>query len=209
MAVKLLDKKDWTKDGRKWIFYDWIHNLDGTRRKYKSKKYFTKKEALEAERDFMASYNTNADNNRNMTFKDLYTSYYQYQEDKVKEKTLKTYRDRKRFFKSLDNIKLKDFSIQHFELWRKEINQMSISTNYKNDLFKFFKALLNYGAKWYNFNFNSVYSKMINFTNPNEVKRKWNSILMKNSNNSYQSNKTSTIRLCLKHFTIVDFAVEN
>lgn len=171
MATKLLDKAEWTKDGRKWIFYDWIHNLDGTRRKYKSKKYFTKKEALETERDFMASYNTDADNNRNMTFKNLYTSYYQYQEDKVKETTLKTYRDRKRFFESLDNIKLKDFSIQHFELWRKEINQMSISTNYKNHLFKFFKALLNYGAKWYNFNFNSVYSKMINFTNPNEVQK--------------------------------------
>lgn len=28
MAVKLLDKKDWTKDGRKWVFYDYVKNLD-------------------------------------------------------------------------------------------------------------------------------------------------------------------------------------
>lgn len=35
MAVKLLDKSEWTKDGSKWIFYDYVKNLDGTRRKYK------------------------------------------------------------------------------------------------------------------------------------------------------------------------------
>lgn len=50
MAVKLLDKKEWTKDGHKWIFYDYVKNLDGSRRKYKSKKFFTKTEALKAER---------------------------------------------------------------------------------------------------------------------------------------------------------------
>ena len=54
MAVKLLDKDEWTKDGRKWIFYDYVKNLDGSRRKYKSKKVFTKTEALKAEREFLA-----------------------------------------------------------------------------------------------------------------------------------------------------------
>lgn len=44
MAVKLLDKKEWTKDGRKWIFYDYVKNLDGSRRKYKSKKFLLKQE---------------------------------------------------------------------------------------------------------------------------------------------------------------------
>ncbi len=27
MAVKLLDKDEWTKDGRKWIFYDYVNNF--------------------------------------------------------------------------------------------------------------------------------------------------------------------------------------
>lgn len=27
MAVKQLDKSEWTKDGRKWIFYDYVKNL--------------------------------------------------------------------------------------------------------------------------------------------------------------------------------------
>ncbi len=110
MATKLLDKKDWTTDGRKWIFYDYIKNLDGTRRKYKSKKFFTKTEALQAEREFLLSNTNKADKNHNMTFKELYTLFYQYKEDKVKLTTLKTYRDREKFFKDLDNVKLKDFN---------------------------------------------------------------------------------------------------
>ena len=32
MAVKLFDKKKATKDGRKWIFYDWVTQLDGSRK---------------------------------------------------------------------------------------------------------------------------------------------------------------------------------
>ena len=115
MATKLLDKKDWTTDGHKRIFYDYIKNLDGTRRKYKSKKFFTKTEALQAEREFLLSNTNKADKDRNMTFKDLYTLFYAYKEDKVKYTTLKTYRDREKFFKDLDNVKLKDFNIEHFE----------------------------------------------------------------------------------------------
>ena len=169
MAIKQLDKSEWTKDGRKWIFYDYIKNLDGSRRKYKSKKFFTKTEALSAERDFLLTNASYEDKNRNMTFKDLYTLFYEYKEDKVKYTTLKTYRDREKFFKSLDNIKLKDFNIGHFELWKKEINSYNYTTNHKNHIFKFFKELLNYATKWYNFNFIETYNKMTNFTNPNEI----------------------------------------
>ena len=171
MATKLLDKSEHTKDGRKWIFYDWIYNLDGSRRKYKSKKYFTRKEALEAEKEFLLSNSMDTDKSRNMTFKDLYLSYYNYQEGKVKSTTLKTYKDRVKYFSMLDKIKLLDFNITHFEKWKKEINKIEISANYKNHLYKFLKALLNYGSRWFDFNFNSMYQKMINFTNPDEVKK--------------------------------------
>ncbi len=39
----------------------------------------------------------------------------------------------------------------------------------KNDLFKYLKSVLNYGTKWYDFNFISMYNKMTNFDNPNEI----------------------------------------
>lgn len=171
MAVKQLNKEEWTKDGRKWIFYDYVKNLDGTRRKYKSKRFHTRADALKAEREFLLlnSSNNAFDKNRNMTFKDLYTLFYDYQKDKVKFSTLNTYQDRNRFIKSLEKIKLKDFNIEHFTLWKKEINSHNYSTTYKNNIFKFLKQLLNYATKWYNFNFVDIYNKMTNFTNPNEM----------------------------------------
>ena len=69
----------------------------------------------------------------------------------------------------MDNIKLKDFNIEHFEKWKKEINSYEFTTNHKNHLFKFFKELLNYATKWYNFNFTATYNKMTNFNDPNEI----------------------------------------
>lgn len=169
MAVKLLDKKQATKDGRKWIFYDWVTQLDGSRKKYFSKKYASRKEALDAEKEFLTKY-TNIDvNTSNMTFKELYLSYYNYQADKVKFTTIKTYKDRVKFFQDLDNVKVNDFSILHFERWKEFINKQNISTNYKNHLYKFFKAILNYGSKWYGLNFAGMYLKMTNFTDPNEI----------------------------------------
>ena len=170
IAVLQVKPKDQTKDGRKWIFQVYYKGLDGLNKKYRSKKYMTKKEAQEAERQFLLSLDQNI-NHKDMTFKDLYLSFYDYQSDKVRESTIKTYRDRVKYLQYFDNIKLKDFNINHFELWKKEINKLPLATSYKNDLFKFIKAILNYGSKWYDFNFTPVYNKMTNFTNPNELKK--------------------------------------
>ena len=170
IAVLQVKPKDQTKDGRKWIFQVYYKGLDGLNKKYRSRKYMTKKEAQEAERQFLLSLDQNI-NHKDMTFKDLYLSFYDYQSDKVRESTIKTYRDRVKYLQYFDNIKLKDFNINHFELWKKEINKLPLATSYKNDLFKFIKAILNYGSKWYDFNFTPVYNKMTNFTNPNELKK--------------------------------------
>ena len=77
--------------------------------------------------------------------------------------------DGKIALKQDENIKLKDFNIEHFEKWKKEINTYGYSTNHKNHIFKFFKELLNYASKWYDFNFTATYNKMTNFTNLNEM----------------------------------------
>ena len=171
MAISQVTNDKITKDGRKWIFTTYYEALNGSRKKYYSKRYKTKKEAIEAETQFKLSLNQNF-NYKDLTFKDLYSSFYEYQEDKVKVTTLRTYIDRKKFLAILDNVKVKDFSISHYELWKKEINKNKhFSNRYKNDIYKFLKAILNYATKWYDFNFNSVYNKMTNFTDPNEIKK--------------------------------------
>lgn len=170
MSVFQVKPKEQTKDGRKWMFQVYYKGLDGINKKYRSKKFLTKKEAQDAERQFVLTLDQSI-NHRDMTFKDLYLAFYEYQSDKVRETTMKTYRDRIKYLKLFDKIKLRELNINHFELWKKEISKLPLATSYKNDLFKFIKAILNFGTKWYDFNFAPVYNKMTNFTNPNELKK--------------------------------------
>lgn len=72
------------------------------------------------------------------------------------------------YLEPLFNIKVESFNIRHFELWRQSMNEKKISTRYKNGVYKYLKAVMNFGTKWYDLNFVKVYNKMTNFTNPNE-----------------------------------------
>ena len=144
--------------------------------KWKEKKkfsqaYHTKKEALLAEREYAANLNGIVDD-KSMTFKELYTAYYEYQKEFVKATTLKTYRDRIKYMQMLDNVKLVDLNITHYERWRKEISKLTnISTSYKNQIQKFIKIVLNWGSKQYGYDFRRFYTKITNFVNPNERKK--------------------------------------
>ena len=170
MSVNKLKQSEWTKDGRKWIFQTRYKDLEGKTRKYKSKKFATKTEAQEAERVFFLELDKYRPDT-NMTFKDLYLAFYEYQKDKVKDTTLNTYKDRMRYMELLDNIKVKEFNLQHYELWRKKILSYDLSNRTRNYIYKFLKTIMNFGSKWYGINFNQVYNKMTNFTDPNEIKK--------------------------------------
>lgn len=76
------------------------------------------------------------------------------------------------YLEPLFNIKAESFNIRHFELWRQYTNKKKISTRYKNGVYKYLKAVMNFGTKWYGINFNEIHPKMINFTDPNERKKK-------------------------------------
>ena len=71
----------------------------------------------------------------------------------------------------------------------KRYQNTSLSNRTRNYIYKFLKTIMNFGTKWYGINFNEIYPKMTNFTNPSEIKRKWNFGLMKNLQNLYQQKK--------------------
>jgi hypothetical protein len=108
-----------TKDGRLWIFETRYNTLTRKNVRYTSKKFSTKKEALEAERAFLLEHN-NVEYN-DMTFKNLIDYYYEYQKDKVKGTTMNSYRKRCVYLEPLYNVKLNAFNTQKYLLWRKEI----------------------------------------------------------------------------------------
>lgn len=163
MAVRIVPKEEQTLDGRKWIY-----EVRYKGKRYKSKKYKTKGDAAKAERKFYEE-KEKVGNQSLMTLGDLFEEHYNYQKDKVKLTTLTNYRRKIIHFDSLKDIKLDEIDIHDIERWKQEINSKKLATRTKNDLMKYLKSVLNYGTKWYDFNFVSMYNKMDNFTNPNEM----------------------------------------
>lgn len=163
MAVREVPKEEWTKDGRKWIF-----EIRYKGKRYKSKKFLTKKEATAAERAYYEEQDK-IGNQSLMTLGDLFKDHYNYQKDKVKATTLVNYTKKMPHFKSLWDIKLDQLTIHDIEKWRQEVNSEKLATRTKNDYMKYLKSVLNYGIMWYDFNFSSMYNKMVNFTDPNEM----------------------------------------
>lgn len=159
-------KSEMTKDGRCWIFKTKYINLSGEKKDYSSKKYKTKKEAQEAERLFLLSLTDKFDYN-DMTFGDLYNKYIEYKKDKAKQTTMHSYYKRWEHLSDLKGVRLSSFNSSHYELWRKKILNMNISDEYRNDIQKFLKILLNFATKYYGMNFNEVYNKISNFKDPN------------------------------------------
>ena len=163
MAVREVPKNEYTKDGKKWIYE---FRYKGKR--YKSRKYLTKKEALAAER---AKYDEldNTVDQASITVGDLFELHFNYQKDKVKATTLTNYGKKLKHFESIKNIKLSKLTIQDIEKWKQEVNSQNLATRTKNDYMKYFKSALNFAMKWYDFNLNSLYNKLTNFTNPDEI----------------------------------------
>ena len=170
MAVKQVDINKATNDGRRWQFYTYIYN-NGTRKKYFSKLYATRSEAVKAEREYLTSLSKKEINITDMTFQDLYNEFVEYKKDKVKRSTLRTYEVNSRPMHQIFNLKIKDFELKHYLQWRSELANHDCALKTKNGYYKFFKNLLNYGTKWHDFNFNAIYSKMEKFTDPNAIPR--------------------------------------
>lgn len=170
MAIRQVKEKEATKDGRSWMVDLSFKDYLGRRKRYHSKKFATRREA----KDHEAEYKTNIKNLTefsDITFKQLIDEHYNYQLDKVKTTTLYNYKNMMVYLEPLYNIKIDTFNIRHYELWRQYTNEKNIPTRYKNGIYKYLKAVMNFGTKWYDISFIKVYNKMSNFTNPNERKK--------------------------------------
>lgn len=114
MPVRQVAKKNATKDGRRWAFNIYLTYADGSKRKYQSKKYMTKKEAEEAEKEMIADIQRKECNLTDMTFRDLFDEFYEYKKDKVKTTTLRGYIHVRPKLARFEDMKIRDFDIQDF-----------------------------------------------------------------------------------------------
>ncbi len=170
MSVRQLKENKRTRDGRSWVFIQYSKGLDSKRHQYQSQAYFTKEAATKAELEYLDKYK-DVEVNPHMTFKEAYTLYYEYQKDKIKDSTLKTYRDRIKYMGLLDNIELVNLNWEHYQKWRTQMNKTNLSDKYKTDIQKFIKQVLNFAEKQWDFNLRKFYNKLEPFKTPGAIKK--------------------------------------
>lgn len=170
MSVRKLKENKITKDGRSWVFIQYSKGLDGKRHQYQSKAYMTENEALQAEKEYLNKYK-DVEVNPHMTFKEAYTIYYEYQKDKIKDSTLKTYRDRIKYMGLLDNVELVNLDWDLYQKWRAQINKTNLCDRYKTDIQKFIKQVINFAEKQWDFNLRKFYNKLEPFKTPGALKK--------------------------------------
>lgn len=170
MSVRKLKENKITKDGRSWVFIQYSKGLDGKRHQYQSKAYMTENEALQAEKEYLNKYK-DVEVNPHMTFKEAYNIYYEYQKDKIKDSTLKTYRDRIKYMGLLDNVELVNLDWDLYQKWRAQINKTNLCDRYKTDIQKFIKQVINFAEKQWDFNLRKFYNKLEPFKTPGALKK--------------------------------------
>ena len=168
MAVFKAPENKWTKDGRKYFFMTSYINAKGERKRFHSRKYHTKLDAYEAERTFVLSRKRELVDTT-ITFRELYLLFYDFQSDKVKASTIRNYKNKVAYLEPFMNKKIYELDIDLYMKWHKEMNMTKLATRTKIDILKFLKSILNFGTKWYNYDFREMYNKMIGFRKPDEV----------------------------------------
>ena len=170
MSVRQLKENKITKDGRSWVFIQYSKGLDGKRHQYQSQAYMTEEEAIQAEKEYLNKYK-DVEVTPHMTFKEAYTIYYDYQKDKIKDSTLKTYRDRIKYMGLLDNVELVNLNWDLYQKWRAQMNKTNLCDRYKTDIQKFIKQVINFAEKQWDFNLRKFYNKLEPFKTPGALKK--------------------------------------
>ena len=170
MSVRQLKENKITKDGRSWVFIQYSKGLDGKRHQYQSQAYMTEEEAIQAEKIYLNKYK-DVEVNPHMTFKEAYTIYYDYQKDKIKDSTLKTYRDRIKYMGLLDNVELVNLNWDLYQKWRSQMNKTNVFDRYKTDIQKFIKQVINFAEKQWDFNLRKFYNKLEPFKTLGTLKK--------------------------------------
>lgn len=147
-------------------------DISGKRKQKYSKLYPTHKEATEAEFDFISKKKEKHLNN-SISIKELKIYYLKHQKQVLKITSYETLKRLLKFLEPIENVKIEDITINVFQYWKDIINKNNFSTAYKNNIYKRFRSLLNFGSTMYNLDVR-VMNKFTNFTNPNEIKKEMN-----------------------------------
>jgi len=143
--------KEATRDGKKWYFSVRYAKATGEKARHKSKKFATRQEAQEAERQFLID---KTHNRKDITFEEAYYQYLNYIEEGIKGSTKYTKRSRfkNHIVKHFGKMNIHDIDTDDVISWKSIINKATYSKGkkkymlqYKRILMAELKAVLKYG----------------------------------------------------------------
>lgn len=179
MVYQEKNREKWTKDGRSWYFRTYYTNHQDLKKQYESGKYFTKKEAQEAERTFLNTITSHEIEYKNTMFEHVYNEWWV-----IKKKTLKctTYYRKKGgadlyILKEFKDYKLSSITSTVLIKWINNFVDKKYSIKYTNEFISYLKQILQYASDNYNYNSkNLIHLQRIRDDSVKEVKSdaEWN-----------------------------------
>ena len=147
------DKTKWTKDKRHWYFRCTYEDIDGNKKRYKSKMYFTQDDAKEAESEFLIKVKNRENLTKSIVFKDVFNEWLYYKKRNVKTSTI--YEIDKIASKHILNVfENSDIKISNsaLNLWLEKIENSNYSIKHKNKIISMFREVLTYSKEYYGVN---------------------------------------------------------
>ena len=142
-------KEEATKDKKIWYFMVCYVDLLGKKRRYKSKKYTTKKEAEEAEAMFRMS---EKDVKESITFNDLCEDYINYISGKLKDQSVYKIKNRIRLhvIPYFGDIKINNLTKDKYISWQQQMDQTKYLPSYKNIIHGLIVSIVKHAIKYNN-----------------------------------------------------------
>ena len=149
------------KETKKWKFRVYTDDVYGNRKQFERKWFNTKKEAIQAERDFLLQ-----DKNEiaNMTFNDLWIKYKDYKELQLKSQSLRSVVSRfdNHILPYFKDKRICDINTSNIIKWQNEIQKLKTkhgkpyAPTYLRSINSQLSSIFNHAVRYYNLRDNPV-----------------------------------------------------
>lgn len=155
------------KKTKLWKFRTYTEDLYGQRRQFQKSGFRTKKEAIQAEMEFI---NKSKNSCCNISFGELWEIYEKHIELKLKYNSYRTIKTRveKHILPYFKDYKLEKINAAVYTRWQKIMEDKGYSYKYKSSMHGAIRTMLNYAIKFYGLETN-IASKVGNFSKRNEI----------------------------------------
>ena len=161
------------KKNGKWYFRVYADDARVLRRQYKRSGFRTKKEAKDAEIEFINNSKKKKES-CNITFEQLWNEYKKHIEIRLKYNSIRTIVNRieQHALPYFKDYLLTDITPRIYEKWQIKMEEKGFSYKYKSSIHGAIRTMLNYAIKFYDLNSN-VASKVGNFSKRNELPKEY------------------------------------